>query len=243
MKKIFLKAVALISVFVMAGAAFAGCVKKETQEEAGSTAFTSATEQPTMETSAELTTEEKENTTAKEVTTAKSVTTTKNAAVTKKVTTTKAVTTTKKAVTTQKATTASAPPAKKLPSFKTEQIEKEIFNLSNDERNAAGSGSLKWSDELHSLACIRAEEASNNFSHTRPSGEKFDSIFKEYNIKYTGVGENLARTNNPDAEYIMGMWMNSEGHKKNILKGAYSKVGIGSYTKNGEIFVVQIFSE
>ena len=123
-------------------------------------------------------------------------------------------------------------------------FDKELIKLVNVERNKAGLASLTVSSDICSIAAIRAEEASSLWSHTRPMGGKCDSLFDEYNIEWTLVGENLAHSSSYNAEKIVGTWMNSESHRTNILNDSFTICGIATYTGNdGNIYIAQIFSK
>ena len=200
-----------------------------TNEKTDETKLTNiTTEIPTKETSSsESSTNENNNQekTTEETKTTKKETTTKNSTV-KKETTTKAKTT-----------------KKQLPEKTTTSFEKEIFDLINEYRKSAGVKELKWSSTLHNLAAIRAEESSVKWSHTRPNGKNFVSVFNEYGIDAGYVGENLA--NGPqDAEKIMKALMNSSSHKKNILSSSFSQVGVSAYVDGrGNVYIAQEFAE
>ena len=112
---------------------------------------------------------------------------------------------------------------------------KEILDLVNKERNAVGLDSLRMDYNLQLSAMKRAAEISLDFEHTRPDGSSCNSI--NSNI----YGENIAY-NLKGAEDIMNLWMNSEGHRNNILYPNYKSIGIGCF-KNGDIYYwVQDFS-
>ena len=112
---------------------------------------------------------------------------------------------------------------------------KEILDLVNKERNAVGLDSLRMDYNLQVSAMKRAAEISLDFEHTRPDGSSCNSI--NSNI----YGENIAY-NLKGAEDIMNLWMNSEGHRNNILYPNYKSIGIGCF-KNGDIYYwVQDFS-
>lgn len=112
---------------------------------------------------------------------------------------------------------------------------KEILDLVNKERNAVGLDSLRMDYNLQVSAMKRAAEIGLNFDHTRPDGSSYNSINSKIN------GENIAY-NLKGAEDIMNLWMNSEGHRNNILYPNYKSIGIGCF-KNGDIYYwVQDFS-
>ena len=100
----------------------------------------------------------------------------------------------------------------------------EILRLVNIERKKAGVKPLKLSRELLRPAARRAREITKLFSHTRPNGESFDSAF--YGIDYKVVGENIA-AGQTSCEMVMQQWMDSPGHRANILNKKYKYLGVG----------------
>lgn len=107
----------------------------------------------------------------------------------------------------------------------TVSLPKQVFALVNSERAKAGVAPLAWSDEIGKYASIRAEEISRFFSHTRPDGSDWYSLAP--NILH---GENIA-AGQPTAKDVMNSWMDSPGHKANILNPDYKYIGVG-YLKN-----------
>lgn len=123
-----------------------------------------------------------------------------------------------------------------------ERLIKEVFKLTNQERVNAGLPALTYSDALQKGAMIRAEEIIQSFSHTRPDGSKFYTVFDD-TYAYRMIGENLA-AGFTSASSVVNAWMNSEGHRANILKDGYTQIGIGiKKDKDGRIYWVQIFGD
>lgn len=117
----------------------------------------------------------------------------------------------------------------------------EILRLVNIERKKAKLKPLKLSRELLRPAAIRAREIKTLFSHTRPNGLPFHSTF--YGIDYKIAGENIA-AGQTSCEIVMRDWMNSPGHRANILNKKYKYLGVGySYDENTKFkhFWVQHF--
>ena len=100
----------------------------------------------------------------------------------------------------------------------------EILRLVNIERKKAGVKPLKLSRELLRPAAIRAKEITKVFSHTRPNGMPFNSAF--YGIDYKTAGENIA-AGQTSCKMVMEQWMNSPGHRANILSKKYKYLGVG----------------
>lgn len=120
--------------------------------------------------------------------------------------------------------------------------EKEVFDLINKQRTNNGLQVLKVDKEVQRVARIKAEDmvANNYFSHNSPTyGSPFDML-KSFKISYRTAGENIAA--NSSNSGAVNSWMNSSGHKANILNGNFNYTGIGvvSSSKYGKIFV-QVF--
>lgn len=119
----------------------------------------------------------------------------------------------------------------------------DIVRLVNEERARFGLPELIWDSEIAEAASVRAEEQKSAFSHIRPGGERFFTVFQQAEIKATIVGENLARGKRGTASTIMNAWMSSEGHRRNILNERFSRIGIG-YAENGtDIYWCQLFAD
>lgn len=122
--------------------------------------------------------------------------------------------------------------------------EKEVIRLVNIERSKAGLSPFETSNELSKVARIKSKDMADNkyFSHTSPTyGSPFD-MMKHYNIKYNTAGENIAM-GHLSAESVVKGWMNSPGHKANILNKNFNKIGVGAYTaSNNTIYWTQMFT-
>ncbi|MCL2037880.1 CAP domain-containing protein [Candidatus Saccharibacteria bacterium] len=112
----------------------------------------------------------------------------------------------------------------------------EVLNIVNAERAAVGAGPLAIVPLLSQAAQVRAVEAASVFSHTRPNGSQWSTVLGEYGISYSMAGENLALGNMTPAQVMQG-WMNSAGHRANILNPSYTQIGLG---KSGNSWV-QLF--
>lgn len=117
--------------------------------------------------------------------------------------------------------------------------EQETLDLINAERAAAGLPALKVDSEVQNVARVKAQDMVNNnyFSHNSPTyGSPFD-MMKSYGIKYKAAGENIA--GNSSNSGAVNAWMNSEGHKANILSNNYNYTGLAvvSSPKYGKIYV------
>ena len=118
----------------------------------------------------------------------------------------------------------------------------KVIELVNSERSAQRRTSLKSDDTLNMIAEQRAKEIAVKFSHTRPDGSKCSSLLEENGIVNVYAGENIASGHSSAAE-VMKTWMNSEGHRKNILNENYTRIGVGVYeASDGRIYWVQVFT-
>ena len=120
--------------------------------------------------------------------------------------------------------------------------EKEVFDLINKQRTNNGLAALKNDSEVQRVARIKAQDMVNNnyFSHTSPTyGSPFDML-KSFKISYKTAGENIA--GNSSNSSAVTAWMNSSGHKANILNSNFNYTGIGvvSSPKYGKMYV-QLF--
>lgn len=120
--------------------------------------------------------------------------------------------------------------------------EKEVFDLINKQRTNNGLAALKNDSEVQRVARIKVQDMVDNnyFSHTSPTyGSPFDML-KSFKISYKTVGENIA--GNSSNSSAVTAWMNSSGHKANILNSNFNYTGIGvvSSPKYGKMYV-QLF--
>lgn len=120
--------------------------------------------------------------------------------------------------------------------------EKEVFDLINKQRTNNGLAALKNDSEVQRVARIKAQDMVDNnyFSHTSPTyGSPFDML-KSFKISYKTAGENIA--GNSSNSSAVTAWMNSSGHKANILNSNFNYTGIGvvSSPKYGKMYV-QLF--
>ena len=120
--------------------------------------------------------------------------------------------------------------------------EKETLDLINRQRLDAGLNVLEIDDEIQNVARVKAKEMveSNYFSHTSPIYGSPFKMLKDFGISYKSAGENIA--GNSTNSGAVNAWMNSEGHKANILNDSYNYTGLAvvNSPKYGKIYV-QIF--
>lgn len=118
----------------------------------------------------------------------------------------------------------------------------QVIDLVNDERSKAGLSAVTEATDVSAAAAIRAQEITSNFSHTRPDGTYYNTVLDQSGISYWGSGENIAYGQKTPAE-VMNGWMNSQGHRANILNASYTKIGVAYYqSSNGVTYWVQLFT-
>ncbi|MBO5033886.1 MAG: hypothetical protein J6D08_18770 [Lachnospiraceae bacterium] len=118
----------------------------------------------------------------------------------------------------------------------------QVVALVNAERAKAGLNALTLDTEIASAALVRAKETEISFSHTRPDGRHFSTALSDIGINFRGAGENIA-WGQRSPEQVMNGWMNSEGHRANILNPNYTKIGVGYYQNAaGTNYWTQLFT-
>ncbi|MGN7357267.1 CAP domain-containing protein [Paenibacillus sp. SAF-054] len=106
----------------------------------------------------------------------------------------------------------------------------EVIKLVNQERAKAGLKALSENTKLSGMAMDKAKDMSNNnyFDHNSPTyGSPFD-MMKKYGISYSYAGENIAKGQKTPSD-VMTAWMNSQGHRANILNSNYTTIGVAYY--------------
>ncbi|MFB5759163.1 CAP domain-containing protein [Paenibacillus medicaginis] len=116
------------------------------------------------------------------------------------------------------------------PSTDKSQFTAQVIALVNQERSKAGLKPLTSHANLSNMALEKAKDMSKNnyFDHNSPTyGSPFD-MMKKFGISYSYAGENIAMGQQTPEE-VMKDWMNSEGHRKNIMSPNFTLIGIGYY--------------
>lgn len=111
--------------------------------------------------------------------------------------------------------------------------ELQVLELVNEERAKYGLKPLEWDNALANVARAHSNDMANRgfFAHNNPDGETpFDRI-NAAGINYRSAGENIAAGQKSPQE-VVNAWMNSEGHRANILNSSYTKLGVGFVTTN-----------
>ncbi|MBU9722032.1 MULTISPECIES: CAP domain-containing protein [Bacillaceae] len=110
------------------------------------------------------------------------------------------------------------------------QFEEQVVSLVNQQRRQNGLQPLQHRADLKNVAHKKAEDMinSNYFSHNSPNyGSPFDML-RTYGINYRSAAENIAK-GQTTPEQVMNSWMNSPGHRRNILNGDFDTIGVGFY--------------
>ncbi|GEN89472.1 CAP domain-containing protein [Oceanobacillus sp. FSL W8-0428] len=113
------------------------------------------------------------------------------------------------------------------------QFEQEVVDLTNQEREKQGLAPLELDSELSKVARAKSKDmqANNYFDHNSPNyGSPFD-MMQSFGIDYNTAGENIAQ-GQQSPEEVVDAWMNSEGHRENIMNGDFTHIGIG-YVEDG----------
>ena len=112
--------------------------------------------------------------------------------------------------------------------------EKEVVRLVNEIRAKNGLRELTYDWELSRVARIKSEDMRDNkyFSHTSPVYGSPFQMMKSFGITYRSAGENIAR-GQATPQAVVNAWMNSSGHRANILNSSFTRIGVG-YAANGK---------
>lgn len=123
------------------------------------------------------------------------------------------------------------------------QFEQEVFELTNAERTKNGLQPLQVDNELSKVAREKSRDmaANNYFDHQSPVyGSPFD-MMKSYGINYRTAGENIAKGQRTPQEVVQA-WMNSPGHRANILSADFTHIGVG-YVEQGNHWTQQFIGK
>ena len=121
----------------------------------------------------------------------------------------------------------------------------EVLRLVNEARAGSGLTPLRLDEGLRTAAQVRAQECVGTFSHTRPNGTSYKTAVAEAGVISNYLGENAASGQTTPLEAVQD-WLDSPGHRANILNPSYTQLGIGLAENKGNGFGgyawVQIFS-
>ncbi len=118
----------------------------------------------------------------------------------------------------------------------------QILALVNAERKKAGVPLLTLSTDVSSVAQVKATDMAKNgyFDHNSPTYGSPFSMLTNFGVSYRSAGENIAK-GQQSASAVMKAWMNSSGHKANILSKNFTQLGVGYSANNGSPVWVQMF--
>jgi len=134
-------------------------------------------------------------------------------------------------------------PAEPAQNASVSAIEKAVLDLTNVERQKAGLAALQSDSKLMNSARQKSTDMATKkyFSHTSPTyGSPFDQM-KANGISYKSAAENIAMGQRTAEEVVKG-WMNSPGHRQNILSSSFTHIGIG-YDANGHYWTQQFIGK
>lgn len=122
-------------------------------------------------------------------------------------------------------------------------LAQQVLRLVNEYRAQNGKKALVLDEKLNSVALAHSIDMKNNnyFSHTNLKGQSPFDRLKNAGISYTTAGENIAM-GQKTAESVVSSWINSEGHRKNILNDSFGKMGLGAVEKGSGYYWTQIFT-
>jgi uncharacterized protein YkwD len=126
-------------------------------------------------------------------------------------------------------------------------LERRVFDILNDERSGNGLPPLRWSNEVADLARSHSQNMADYkfFSHRDTGGLTVDGRAESYGLAgWRGIGENIAtlRGRSDPAVTAVETWMNSPGHRQNILGGRWSDSAVGvAVAKDGTYYFTQVF--
>lgn len=154
----------------------------------------------------------------------------------------------KPAVTTPAPTPAPAPAPAPAPvennNTAVSSYEQKVVELVNVERQKAGLSSLSLDSAVSNVARIKSKDMADNnyFAHQSPTYGSAGDMLNKFGIRWSAWGENIA-SGQRTPEAVVTAWMNSAGHRANILSNNYSKIGVGYVTNsNGTPYWTQIFT-
>jgi len=121
-------------------------------------------------------------------------------------------------------------------------MEEQVVELVNIERNKNGLSPLTINRQVSNVAQIKSEDMrdKNYFNHTSPTYGSPFQMLKQFNVSYSYAGENIAK-GQKTAQAVVNAWMNSEGHRANILNKNFTQIGVGYATKGSTTYWTQMF--
>lgn len=128
------------------------------------------------------------------------------------------------------------------------EIEQLIFQKVNQERSAAGLSTLAYNNTMQHYARLKSKDMGDRgyFDHANPEGQYITAQMKADGVSYNSWGENIAYIsgasgNSALADRFMTNWMNSSGHRANILSTNFTSIGVGVYKIGNTYYATQEF--
>lgn len=128
------------------------------------------------------------------------------------------------------------------------QVEQKIFEKVNAERAKAGVSKLSYNTTMEKYARIKSQDMGDRgyFDHKDPQGNLITVKMKNDGVSYRAWGENIAYIGGVSdadalANQFMTNWMNSQGHRENILSKNFSSIGVGVYKSGNRVYATQEF--
>lgn len=120
--------------------------------------------------------------------------------------------------------------------------EQYLFAAANAERTQRGLPALRWDDALYRAAGAHAQEmaARASISHQYPGEPELSARGRQAGARFSLIAENVAES--PDAVTMHTAWMNSKGHRENLLDARVDAVGIRVVSRGGELYAVEDFA-
>lgn len=122
-------------------------------------------------------------------------------------------------------------------------FEYEVIRLTNVQRSKQGLQLLKSNWQLSRVARYKSQDMINKgyFAHTSPTYGSPFTMMESFGIRFSSAGENIAKGQRT-AQDVVNAWMNSSGHRANILSPSYSEIGVGlAKDRNGVAYWTQMF--
>ena len=117
----------------------------------------------------------------------------------------------------------------------------QVAALVNAARAEYGLPALTVDAKVQQAAQVRARESAQSFSHTRPDGSSFSTALTEAGVSYTRSGENIAYGQTTPQQVVQA-WMDSAGHRANILDASFTHIGVGYAVVDGTAYWAQLFT-
>ena len=123
------------------------------------------------------------------------------------------------------------------------EFEQQVVDLTNAEREKHGLAPFQIDETLSKVARVKSQDMADNnyFSHQSPTyGSPFE-MMQQFGVTYRAAGENIAKGQR-SPEQVVNAWMNSEGHRANILNANFTHIGVG-HVANGNYWTQQFIGK